>query len=104
MKSLMDGIHLLIGSGLCLAALVGCGGGGDNAPANPVPSVLLAGQSVTLTSGETINVPKGTVISGPGGNIVNLSGDNNTVNTSAGAIVSAPASATGPADNVVIAK
>ncbi|KAB0671708.1 hypothetical protein F6V30_03780 [Oryzomonas sagensis] len=68
-------------------------------------ATLAAGQSITLTtSGETILVPSGTIIRTTGGSTVTVNGDQNAINTSVGSIVSAPTSATGPADNTVIVK
>jgi hypothetical protein len=68
---------------------------------NIIASATLApGQSIVLTSGETIMVPAGTMVS-LNGSTVTVTGDNNTINTSAGAVVSAPISATGSADNTV---
>jgi len=68
-------------------------------------TTLAPGQSITLlTSGESIKVPSGTTIQSTNGSFITVNGDNNTINTSVGAVVSAPASATGPADNTVIAQ
>jgi hypothetical protein len=68
-------------------------------------TTLAPGQSITLlTSGESIIVPSGTTIQSTNGSFITVNGDNNTINTSVGAIVSAPTSATGPADNTVIAQ
>ncbi|MES2260996.1 MAG: hypothetical protein V4724_20960 [Pseudomonadota bacterium] len=104
----MPKIKLVIAGVLCAVVLAGCGGGSGEPPSTAgsesPQTTLLAGQSVTLSAGQTINVPKGTIVNVPGGNTVNFAGDNSQVNTSAGAIVTAPASATGPADNIVVAK
>jgi hypothetical protein len=68
-------------------------------------TTLAPGQSITLlTSGESIMVPSGTTVQSTNGSSITVNGDNNTINTSIGAIVSAPASATGSADNTVIAQ
>lgn len=88
----------------CAWALAACGGGGDPAPAPTTPKALLAGQTLTMTAGQSINVPKGTIVNAPGGNTITLAGDNSTLNTSAGAVVSVPATSTGPADNVITAQ
>ena len=66
-------------------------------------SPLSPGQSITLVSGQSVVVPSGTTIQTPSGSTVTVTGDLNTINTSAGAIVSVPTAATGPADNTVIA-
>ena len=60
------------------------------------------GQSVTLASGQSILVPAGTTVTFNGGTQT-VTGDNTTFPTSAGALVFAPISATGPADITVIA-
>jgi hypothetical protein len=67
---------------------------------------LTAGQSVILARGQRAKAPFGTVViqPGPGGSAVTLNGQKNTVNAFPGVIVSAPADATGPADNLVIVK
>lgn len=83
---------------LASATLMACGSG----TSTNTPTTLAAGQSVTLASGESIEVPSGTTVQS-NGSTVTLNGDHNTVHTAAGAVVSAPASATGAADNTVIA-
>jgi hypothetical protein len=67
---------------------------------------LAAGQSVILARGQRAKAPFGTAViqPGPGGGAVTLNGQKNTVNASPGVIVSVPAEATGPADNLVIVK
>jgi hypothetical protein len=61
------------------------------------------GQSVTLTSGQSVLVSAGTTVTVNGGTPQTVTGDNTTFPTSAGALVFAPISATGPADITVIA-
>jgi hypothetical protein len=92
---------------LAAAVLAACG-----------DSSLAPGQSVTLASGQSVKVPAGTMIRVSGsvtvsgeraklsfdGTMVTISGDNGTVTTSAGAVISVPADAIGPADNTVTAK
>ncbi|WP_429298142.1 hypothetical protein [Paraburkholderia sp. GAS199] len=49
----------------------------------------------------SVNVPAGTTVTAPNGTIVTISGSSDTVITQAGAFVNVPASATGPAVDVV---
>lgn len=56
---------------------------------------------MTLKADTSVNVPAGTTITAPNGTIVTISGSSDTVNTQAGAFVNVPASATGPANDVV---
>lgn len=67
---------------------------------------LSAGQRVVLARGQTAKVPYGTTVvqPGPNGSGVVLAGQKNTVEASAGVIVTVPADASGPADNVVVAR
>lgn len=67
------------------------------------PIVVTPGQTITLVSGQSVRVPAGTIIS-LNGEIVTVSGSNNTFNIFAGATISVPIAATGPADNTVIAR
>ena len=60
------------------------------------------GQSIALFRGQSIEVPAGTTIVS-GGSTVTVNGEHNTVNTSAGAVVTVPAGATGNIDNTVVA-
>jgi hypothetical protein len=86
------------------ATVTACSGGGSNTAVSNSPTQLAPGQSITLVSGQSIKVPSGTTVQLPNsGGSVTLNGDNNTVNTAAGAVVSVPTSATGPADNTVVA-
>jgi hypothetical protein len=68
-----------------------------------LPTALAAGQTITLTSGESILVPSGTTVT-LNSNVVTVNGDGNTFNTSGGAVVSVPSTATGTADNTVVAQ
>jgi hypothetical protein len=68
-----------------------------------VTQTLAAGATVTLTSGQSVLVPSGTTVTVNGGTPQTVSGDNTTTTTSAGAVVSVPATATGAADNTVVA-
>jgi hypothetical protein len=67
-----------------------------------VATTLAAGQTVTLAAGQMLLVPAGTTVTS-GTNSSSLQGQLNTVSAAAGAVVSVPANATGPADNVVMA-
>ena len=60
------------------------------------------GQSITLTRGQSVLVPAGTTVTF-NGVTQTVTGDNTTFPTSVGAVVFAPISATGPADNTVSA-
>jgi hypothetical protein len=94
----------LIGSvALCVAAFSACGGGSDSTP-SAAPTTLSAGQSITLEKGQTVDVPAGTTVSAPNGNVVVVQGHSNTVTTSPGSVVSVATSASGPADNIVVAQ
>jgi hypothetical protein len=64
------------------------------------------GQSVILARGQTVKVPFGSAViqPGPGGSAVILNGQKNTVAAAAGAIVTVPVNAAGPADNLVVSK
>ena len=93
---------------VCAALLTGCG---------KSTTTLAAGQSVTLTAGQSVKVPEGATIRVSGsitvsgdknnlsfdGTTVSIRGHDNVVMTSAGAVVSVPDDATGPADNTVTA-
>jgi hypothetical protein len=94
---------------LFAALLTGCG---------QSTTSLAPGQSVTLTAGQSVKVPAGATIRVSGnitvsgdknnlafdGTTVTISGHDNVVMTSAGAVVSVPDGATGKADNTVTAK
>ena len=98
----MSRIKLLLSTAICALTLSACGGGSD-AASTPVTKSLQAGQSLTLSAGQSVNVPAGTTVNA-GTSTINVLGHNNQVNTSAGAVVTVSATATGPADNVVTAK
>ena len=106
----MRGVAAAIGFAWLLCMLLaGCGDG---------TTTLTPGQSVTLTAGQSVKVPAGATIRVSGsitvsgdknnlsfdGSTVGISGHDNVVMTSAGAVVSVPDGATGPADNTVTAK
>lgn len=93
-----------------IAILSACGGGGDSGnsatggnstTASGTPAVVPNGSSVTLAQNSSVLVPSGTTISAPNGSVVTINGTSNTVYTQAGATVSVPANATGPANNLV---
>ena len=65
---------------------------------------LAAGESIVLGSGQSVAVPSGTTIVWPDGTKVTLKGHQNIVNTTTGAVITVSQEATGPADNIVIAK
>ncbi|UFS72509.1 hypothetical protein LPW11_10015 [Geomonas sp. RF6] len=65
---------------------------------------LNAGTSITLVSGQTINVPSGTTVATLDGGFQIVTGHHLNIPTTAGAIVSAPVTASGAADNAVKAQ
>jgi sugar lactone lactonase YvrE len=112
-------------SGVVAATLAACGGGGaDGAqtatplsgvnttipgvaapvtvPATPLVQ-LAPGSSHTMLAGETVLVPAGAVVTTTDNSTVTVNGHSNTVNVSAGARVVVPATASGAADNMVVA-
>lgn len=89
--------------GLC-ALLAGCGSNTTPpASTNPYgPAVALPGSTTVVTCTALVMVPPDTIVATPNGNTLTLSGTNNyAVHTSAGAVITVPATATGPAKNVV---
>lgn len=54
-----------------------------------------------MKANTSVNVPAGTIVTAPNGTIVTISGSSDTVITQTGAFVNVPASATGPAVDVV---
>lgn len=88
----------------CSVLLSACGGGsgssGSSTP-SPSPDALTAGSSKTMAANTSVDVPSGTTVTAPNGTTVTINGSSDTVITQAGAIVNVPASATGPASNVV---
>lgn len=62
---------------------------------------MLAGQKVTLGDGQSVKVPASTTVVDSDNNITSIDGESNTVTVQAGAVVSVPDSATGPANNLV---
>lgn len=84
--------------------LSACGGGSGNSSSSTSttsPVTLSAGSSTTMTANTSVKVPAGTTVTAPNHTIVTISGSSDTVITQAGALVNVPASATGPANNVV---
>lgn len=97
-------------------ALAACGGGAGvpsgpivvapaiNTPATGANGVQIipAGGSHTMAAGEKVLVPSGAIVTS-NGSAINISGSDNTINVTAGAVVRVPASSTGKADNTVVA-
>ncbi|WP_146120160.1 hypothetical protein [Paraburkholderia sp. BL21I4N1] len=54
-----------------------------------------------MTANTSVKVPAGTTVTAPNGTSVTVGGSSDTIITQAGAVVNVPASATGPANNVV---
>ena len=95
---------------LLAAALTACGGGSGSAASAPVtpaapsgPMVLAAGATHVMAASETVLVPPGSTVHTTDNSTVNINGQANTINVPAGSIVTVPASATGVADNRVVA-
>ncbi|MBA5605081.1 hypothetical protein H3H36_06850 [Duganella sp. FT3S] len=103
--------------GAVLALALAACGGGAGVPSGPIvvaPAIntpatnpngvqaIPAGGSHTLAAGEKVMVPAGTIVTSNGSSIT-INGSNNTVNVTAGAVVQVPSSATGTADNTVVA-
>ncbi|NML34830.1 NHL repeat-containing protein [Paraburkholderia antibiotica] len=90
----------------CSVLLGACGGGSgssgsSSSTASTSPVSLAAGSSKTLAANTSVYVPSGTTVTAPNGTTITINGSSNTVFTQAGALVIVPASATGPANNVV---
>jgi hypothetical protein len=83
------------------AALAGCGGGGtSDEPANVT---LTGGQQVTMAAGEIAYAPSGFTVNDHG-TITTSNVHHNTAHVKAGAVVTVPPDASGPADNEIIAQ
>ena len=83
--------------------LVACGGGSSTAtgPGTTGSATVAAGAAVTMAANESVMVPSGAIVTSPNGSSITLNGSSNTVSTQVGATVNVPASATGPATNLV---
>jgi hypothetical protein len=91
---------------LACLALAACGGGAgasSNTATVPQTLTLEAGQSATISDGMVAMVPSGTTATTPRGGALVLAGDNSSLTVPSGTVVSVPASATGPADDVLVA-
>jgi hypothetical protein len=76
-----------------------CACGGDDTV--PQTRTLSAGQSYTMGPNQTFYVPSNTTVNSSGSTIT-ITGHQNTINASVGAVVSVASDATGPADNLVV--
>lgn len=88
----------------CAVLLSACGGGsGSSSSTTPAssPVTLAAGSTMVMAANTTVYVPAGTVVKAPNGTTITVSGSSNTIVTQVGAVVSVPASATGPANDMV---
>lgn len=85
-----------LASALCMS-LAACGGD-DTVPQT---RTLGAGQSYAIGPNQTFYVPSNTVVDSSSGRVT-ITGHKNTVTATVGAVVTAPADATGPADNLVV--
>ena len=87
---------IALASVLC-TGLAACGGD-DTIPQT---RTLGAGQSYPIGPNQTFYVPSTTVVDSSTGRVT-ITGHKNTVTAAVGAVVTAPADATGPSDNLVI--
>lgn len=97
-------LTLTVLSMIVFSACGGGGGGGGGTNSHSSISHLAAlqpGQSVTLSADSDIYVPAGTSIVSPNGSTITINGSNNSVNVVVNSTVTAPANATGPANNLV---
>jgi predicted small lipoprotein YifL len=86
---------------LCFVATVtACGGGGHGSVPDSTPAVLTPGSSYTMVANNSVLVPAGTTVTS-NGSVVTVEGSNTTTNTSNGAVVYVPVTATGEANNTV---
>jgi hypothetical protein len=84
-------------AGALCAGLAACGGD-DTIPQT---RTLGAGQTYTIGPNQTFYVPSTTTVSSSSGSVT-ITGHKNTVTATVGAVVSVPANATGPSDNMVV--
>lgn len=77
--------------------------GSSSSLTNATISVQPAGTTATLAANTSVLVPAGTTVTSPDGTKVTFSGTQSTLYTQAGATITVPADATGPADNEVFA-
>jgi len=85
---------------LCLAAsLAACGGSHGSVP-DSTPAVLAPGASYTMVANNSVMVPAGSTVT-VNGAVTTVSGANTTTNTTVGAVVYVPITATGTANDMV---
>ena len=104
---------------MALAGLSACGGGsggagGAGSASSPTVQtapgsgltylVIPAGTTHLMGADETVLVQAGAVVSGADGSTISIMGQSNTINVTAGARVTVPATAIGAATNLVVAK
>jgi sugar lactone lactonase YvrE len=86
----------------CAMVLAACGGSDSSSVATSTGAMsIAAGTTYTMPADTTVEVPSGATVSAPNGTAVTINGNDNTVQTQVGAVVSVPATATGPANNAV---
>ena len=86
----------------CAMVLAACGGSDSSSVATSTGAMsIAAGATYTMPADTTVDVPSGATVSAPNGTVVTINGNDNTVQTQVGAVVSVPATATGPANNTV---
>jgi len=86
---------------LCLAAtLAACGGGSHSSIPDSTPAVLVAGATYTMVANNSVLVPAGSTVT-VNGSTTTIQGANTTTNTTVGAVVSVPLSATGASNDIV---
>ena len=84
--------------------LAACGGGGGDSNSGITSTgamSLAAGATYTMPADTTVDVPSGTTVSAPNGTVAKINGNDDTIQTQVGAVVSVPATASGPANNAV---
>lgn len=85
---------------LCLlATLAACGGSHGSIP-DSTPAVLAPGASYTMVANNSVLVPVGSTVT-VNGSVITVTGSDNTTNTTVGAVVNVPITATGTANDTV---
>lgn len=88
--------------GICFAiTMTASGGGSSSSTLSSNTTTIAAGTPFAIPANTTVLVPPGTTIYSPNSSGVTINGSNDIANTQAGAVLSVPATATGPADDRV---
>lgn len=83
-----------------IATLASCGGGSNGSIPLSTPAVLTAGATYTMVKNNSVMVPAGATVT-LNGSTTTVQGTNTTTNTSAGAVVVVPQTATGASNDMV---